>query len=304
MSFFKKLKDLFGGEKTSLQKPKGILLTEKQLTIREWLYTLSPEWQEILRSERLSDDHSDEELWNNFKCLTDLNLSGNTKIRDIMPVGELMFLKKLDLEECRITDLSSLAKLSDLEELTLTNTPVKDLSPLTPLSHLRVLYIGGRDFSVIDNIEVLANLYVLEELYIANSLITSIKVLENCTALKKVYVHHCPLQNLDGLENCTTLERLNVDYTSISSLEPIKSATQLKYLSISHCEKITDISIMKSFTELEELDITNIPINDLTPLHGLKNLTELFTSKHLTQQIKLLKVANPTCKIAHYTPLL
>ena len=184
MGLFDKLKSMVTGESESettsapKQEVSAIRVTDKQLSIKDWLLSLSPEWQEILSDNcYLRADDDAKELDSNFRKATSLDISDNAKIKDITPIGELCFLKSIDVSECRVTDLSPLKKLKSLEKLNFSKNPIKDLSPLAEITSLKNLRFGGRDFQLIDNIDVLANLINLEELSMTETLVTSLKAL-------------------------------------------------------------------------------------------------------------------------------
>jgi Leucine-rich repeat (LRR) protein len=306
MGLFNKLKSMVSGEEASENKnaaPKqtAIRLTEKQLTIKEWLAALSPEWQAALNNgwSALSVDQTDEELEKRFRELVSLEVSDNAKIKDLSPVAELSFLKELDVSECRVSDLSPLKNLQ-LEKLTITNNPIKDLGPLSEMASLKKLRFGGRDFKLIDTIDPLANLVNLEEISMVDSLVSSVKALNNCKSLKELNAADSQLNSFEGLENCTQLERISVHRTFVGDLSPLAALTNLKFLALFHCPNVRDISIAANFAKMEELDIAYTGVTDLQPLYGLSNLEELSSSGWLKDQNAAFQQARPTCKVAEF----
>jgi internalin A len=305
MGLFDKLKSMVVGEGNSSAQAapsqSAIRLTEKELTVKEWLNTLSPEWQGALSNgwSSLSVDKTDEELDKNFRDLKSLEISDNPKIKDISPLAELIFLKELDLSECRVSDLSPLKKLK-LEKLTITNNPVKDLSPLAEMTSLKKLRFGGTAFKLIDNIDALANLVNLEEISMTESLVSSLKALANCKSLKELNAPDTAINSFEGLENCTQMENISVHRTSVSDLSPLTALVNLKYLALFHCPNVKNISVVANFSKMENLDIGYTGVTDLTPLYGLTNLEELSSSGWLKEQNAAFQKACPTCKIVEF----
>lgn len=335
MSFFKKLKNLFGKEENTLShtKKSDIILEnnniledvtlretpfQQPLNIREWLYALNPQWQEILVARGLSDTHSEEELAEYLKKITVLEISGK-KIKDFTPLKVLVFLKSLELNGTQIANLTPLKTLTELKELKLYHSYVKDLNPLATLTQLREVSIWNSEKTAI-NTNALGYLYALEELKIENiatslnlkncsalkvleinnSDIESLAGLENCTAIQEIHANHCPIKSLKGLENCSELQVLEMSNNFIKDVEPLKNATQLKHLNAFHCEKLKDISALQHCTALEELFLGSTSINDLTPLYKLPNLVALGIPSYLRKKTEAFKEVNPTCEIVFY----
>lgn len=305
MGFFDKLKSMVTGEETSeataTPKQSAIRLTEKQLTIREWLTSLSPEWQDALDGgwSSINLDQTDEELDKKFREIKTLDLSDHPKIKDLTPLAELTSLRELDVSECRVTDLSPLKKLK-LEKLDIAKNPIKDLSPLSEITTLKSLRFGGNAFKLIDNIDALSTLVNLEELSMGDSLVSSVKALANCIALKELNAPDTALNSFEGLENCTQLEEIRVHRTSVSDLSPLTALANLKELALFHCPNVRNISVVANFSKMENLDIAYTGVTDLSPLYGLTNLEELGTSGWLKDQNAAFQTACPTCKVVEF----
>lgn len=75
--------------------------------------------------------------------------------------------------------------------------------------------------------------------------------------------------------------------------EPLRYCTNVKYLDLSY-NKITDISFLSGYTELECAILTLTNIGDLTPLENCRNLTwlELFSCPGVTDISNLVQLKN------------
>lgn len=309
MGFFDKLKSMVAGDDSSesssssaAAKQSSIRVTDAQLPIRDWLNTLSTEWKEALEQNSdssLSLDQEDDELEENFRNLTSLEISDNPKIKDISPAAALTFLKRLEISECRIQDLTPIKNMK-LEKLDITDNPIKDLSPLSNMTSLKVLRFGGRAFKLIDNIDALSNLTNLEEIRMVESNVSSVKALANCKNLREFDAADTPLNSFEGLENCTQMERISVHRTQVADITPLAGMTNLKYLALFHCPNVKDISTASNFTKMEHLDIAYTGVTDLGPLHALTNLEELESSSWLKEHNAAFQLSVPTCKITEF----
>jgi Leucine-rich repeat (LRR) protein len=83
--------------------------------------------------------------WNDkdaLKALTILNLS-HTPLGDLSPLGELIHLNELYLDDTLSSDISILSHLTQLHTLSLEDNSILDLSPLSRLKKLTLLDLEG-----------------------------------------------------------------------------------------------------------------------------------------------------------------
>lgn len=93
-------------------------------------------------------------------------------------IAELEALRRLDLDNTRITDVSPLSGLTGLRELWLNNSRVKDVSPLSTLGNLMALGLNRTD--IID-VSPLSTLTALSQLWLDQ---TKVKDLRPISTLK------------------------------------------------------------------------------------------------------------------------
>jgi internalin A len=74
---------------------------------------------------------------------------------DLKPVGSLVNLTELQLDEDSISDLTPIANLKKLERLSIKKTQVKSLAPLASLRTLKFLYIADTPVSDISPVQPL-----------------------------------------------------------------------------------------------------------------------------------------------------
>ena len=66
--------------------------------------------------------------------LQTLELVRVVQVRDLMPLGHMLWLRGLSLAGCSVEDVTPVARLTNLEALDLCQTQVRDLSPLAALT--------------------------------------------------------------------------------------------------------------------------------------------------------------------------
>lgn len=261
----------------------------------------------------------------NLTSLTSLTFTSNDEVEQVPELGGLTSLTQLVLESdeafesqadmtgltaltslelLSTKDLGYLLPLSNLEELTLYFTRSEtDLSPLAGFSRLRLLDLRGETsfYAIYDTSLVglsgLQNL-PLEELDLGGHTvygpldpvltISTLQVLD----LSEVDAEGTNFSLLSGLKALRWLNlsgfRDMVDtppgpgdlYWSYEAgpasafVEPLAGLTQLEELNLSNCG-VTDITPLSGLASLSRLDLSGNNISDLTPLSGLSGLTYL-----------------------------
>ncbi len=106
--------------------------------------------------------------------------------------------------------------------------------------------------------------------------------LEQFTSLKKLFLEGIEEDNMEHVVKCTTLDTLFCNYCfETTSYAPLKALTGLKSLYIDGgYNAIKDLSVISSFTELENLSITCTDILNIGFVKDLKNLKTLRLSEN------------------------
>lgn len=143
------------------------------------------------------------------------------------------------------------AELTSLRSLGLRETKVSELSRISELTELQRLYLSSTPIS---DISVVAKLNKLEALYLRNCAeLNNLSPLSGLRALKELDLERVPgVSNLSIFIKSISLEKLWISGTNVS-----------------------DISIITSFPELTDLDISDTVIADLCPLARLRYLRKL-----------------------------
>ena len=170
-------------------------------------------------------------------------------------------LKSLHIGQ--VDSLHSLDPLRGCTELEIFDIEVahqiSDLNPLNACTRLKTLILP---YSQVTDISVLSSMPLLEEISLQKTGDPSLK--------------EPSIKDLSPLAQCKRLKKLNIagnqDIKDISSLS---HCTQLEKLQMWGLTKISDLKHLSSLTKLKNLDISHVPVEDLTPLSALQDLKML-----------------------------
>jgi Leucine-rich repeat (LRR) protein len=210
-----------------------------------------------------------------------LSADGDQKIHDISFVSELTKLRYLYLFQNDVSDLSPLSGLTGLTSLSVSGNPVRDLSQLSSLSELRFLslnYMDIQDYSPLSSLTNLSSLYVqgnhLTDALLSD-LIDSIKDLPNLTGFaagENLFTNYELLGRLNQLTRLG-MRTSDLDDEGLSRLTEIFSAfPDLQELDVSD-NSITDVSCLASLAGLQVLDVRGNPVSDFSSLAGSSIVT-------------------------------
>ncbi|MBV9788928.1 MAG: NACHT domain-containing protein [Chloroflexi bacterium] len=158
-------------------------------------------------------------------------------VQDLEPIGHLLSLQKLIIEDDSLSDLTLLAKLRNLKTLFLPRTRVHNYSPLTQLKQLKFLVITA---SMSDQLDSLEQLHQLSGLVFYGYRITDIRPLCHLTNITFLSIGYLktpdfgysegptPITDLTPLVSLTKLTKLHISGTKVKDLSPIKHMTHLQ----------------------------------------------------------------------------
>ena len=234
--------------------------------------------------------------------LTKLNISGSTisGITSLEPLRNLTKLQELTIDiylgaTTSVSDLSPLRNFKNLTKLRIATKGVTSLEPIKNLTKLKELYLqDGSGRGAISDISQLTNFKDLEDLSIGvTKSVTSLDSLKSLTKLKSVEVWGCQFSDLSPLSG-RNLEKLRISEYTGSDVSVIAKFTNLNELELGRAENIKDVSFVSKFTKLKRLILSSYHMSDLSPLSGLKNLTELDISGDFSDLTPLNDLTNLT----------
>ena len=261
--------------------------------------------------------------------LENLNLSKCNDFFDLTPLSSCINLKSLDVSRTymrvgqhSITSLVPLSLCTKLESLTLNKSTIVDLSDLLSCPRLKYLSMPSID-SLTDvsglvtsagSIEVLdlsgcksvttesLNRVLQAASRLVNLNLTACSISRislhkaTSTSLKTLCVPRSVLK-LDFLSDLALLENLSLRNKSIKDLAFLTPCVNIKNLNISDCVRVGDISALISLSNLGDLNLSLIPLqNDeisvLSTCTSIKTLSlklcsEISDIKFLSKMVKL-----------------
>ena len=258
--------------------------------LSEWWNSLPIYWTAVFAKQTNIEGTPTTEQLHEVINMTDLDISGNQYIQNLIPVSRLTNLVNLNISNTEITNLGALAGMTYLENLDLSNTFVNSLESLAETKSIKILNISN---TPIDNLEPLVNndhLEVVwaeqsgigrEQAYLLKSAQPNVTVVYQTTHLRDWWDMLDPTWQslLKAQIVCTNddpsdLELQQIqDITSfkverenqIQNLDPLLNFHWLESVDIAN-QGIRSIDPLADKVYLKELQLQNNPINNLSPL--------------------------------------
>ena len=260
--------------------------------LSEWWNKLPIYWKAIFSKQIQIDGIPTTEQLHEVINLTDLDISGNEFIQNLLPISRLTNLVNLNISNTDISQIEALYGMTNLETIALESTHVSNLMPLANMNQLKVLNINNTPVSKID---CLANDSHLEIIWAENTDIDMEQVkalkksLPDVTVVfqtdelqswwryledswKRVFKNHIPCDNEEPtpleLHKMMSIREINIDQeNSVTSLEPIRHCDWLEKANFNH-QGIRSIDPLYNKIYLRELQLKDNPINNLDPLEN------------------------------------
>ncbi len=225
--------------------------------------------------------------------LRQVDLSQNLGITDLTFLAGCTKVEHINFSFTGVTSVEALRGMENLYEINGSHSKVTDLSPMMALTGVRVLHMADCG---IEAIETPCYSLYLEDLNLAENKLTSIEAFQYCTVLGKVDLSYNDLQGvsmvleksaetlevlllagnthlnsnyLGFLKQCAALRELSLDGMWLFDLDCIEGL-KLRKLSANNCS-IDDISVLKSYTDMDMLSLAGNHISDLSPLSNLES---------------------------------
>lgn len=227
--------------------------------------------------------------------LKNLVLSRN-KITSIDVVKNFKDLQFLFITDNKVQDISPIADLTKLKSLTLNNNPIDNFQPIKNLSNLAYLNLSDTTFSDKD-MSLITDKTSLTHLRLGNTKITKLDGIEKLTQLQKLYINDnkviTDFSKLNGLNKLTELDVSNTNFSD-QDLQNLPNKGNITDLKIGGTQ-VTKLDVLKDFTNLKKVDVSNIKINDFSVLKNISGLSEIdlrdqdLTKEQLSAAIEALK---------------
>lgn len=275
----------------------GVLVIVDTEDQRKWWDTLPDAWKEVfIRTAKISDNPAKEELAR-ITSVDSINLSGNTRIRDLEPLLRLRKLQVVMAAGTGIRDLSPLKDHNNIHTLDISTTEVEDITMLKDFIHLKVLYA---DSSKIQNIDALQNIKTLERLYVDKTAIHDLLVqefLEGNTECLVIYKTHRLEKWWSGLSDAwQNVFKTHVKINSTPTREELHQLAELTGLRFNDAP-VNDLAPLSEFVRLKELQCAGTAITDITPVSILTSLRSLQVSRSPVRKL------DPVAQLTHLQSL-
>ena len=245
--------------------------------LSEWWNSLPIYWTAVFAKQNNIEGTPTTEQLHKVINMTDLDISGNQYIQNLIPVGRLTNLVNLNIANTEITDLGALAGMAYLENLNLSHTFVKSLEPLAQTRSLKILNISN---TPINDLEPLVNNDHLEVVWADESGIGN----ERAILLKTAQPNVTVVYQTGGLRNWWNM--LDASWQSLLKaqivctnydpsdleLQQIQDITDFK---VEHENQIQNLDPLWYFHWLESINIANQGIRNIEPIANKKYLKEL-----------------------------
>lgn len=217
----------------------------------------------------------------NFELLKDLtNLKevyikgdANGKLSSINFMDKFYNLTDLSLPENNISDISVLKNKTNLTNLILNGSPisnesVKVIGNLKNLNQLNIGYTGINDYTWITQLSKLSTLYV------NNNKLSDLNVqpISQLTQLYDLYIYNNNLTDLRIFKNMKSTHLIQAAGNKISDLAPLLEFSNVQQLNLNN-NLITDLTPLSQIAsgKISYLDVGRNGIKDFSPLYNIKD---------------------------------
>lgn len=279
----------------------GMLVVYQSENLHSWWEKLDSDWKNLFNTIRQMGENPSTEELHTLARMKELDLSGKSFVVSLQPLGELIFIEKLNMPDLPVSDLKILENLQQLQQLNISGCPVSSLEPLKKLQKIRELNI---EKTKISTLEGLLKNKSIRMIYADQTAINdSIAFLFRSTHPQCLVIYKTPaLVNWwNGLtsvwheifyrsitdpdkKNPIKKEQLHSilfsdtliisQMSQVNDLHPLIMIRNLHYLDFSGTQ-VTDLSPISHLTHLQTLKCTQNPLIDLGPLATLHNLVSI-----------------------------
>ena len=215
------------------------------------------------------------------------------KRSDIEKLSRFMALRRITLTRCEfLTEDISAVPVEKLHTLAFIDCKISQaafdsLDPAKAEALLELDISGCKDILEIKNYDELSD--TLTTLKISYSGIKDISFLKGCKKTEYLFIDGLELASLAELDECIYLKSLSAENNSISDIDGLSNCTILKHCNLGGNKYISDISILgKSAQTLENLDISENSVSDISALSLCKNLRSLKINGNMIESLSPL----------------
>lgn len=212
--------------------------------------------------------------------ITEIVLTGETKVADFDVFGSLPSLRRVTLKNCNLnngdasklfsscpnltyldvsgnnlSDISSIVALKNVSTLDISGNSVEDAAPIGELTSLTSLNIAANKIS---GIKWCSALKGLTSLTAGGNDISDYSPVSALTSLKKLSLNYAGISDLGFVSPLKNLETLDLKNNGFSSVSSLTSLSSLETVNVSGNAYIEDLGSLKDCGRLNVVTCTNI----------------------------------------------
>lgn len=256
-----------------------VIFESKQL--QSWWTDLDDYWKEIFAA-YVNTDSLTQETLASIANLTEIDISGRLEITSLAPLRQLQNLQVLNCANTSVTSLAPLANLLDLQQLDASGTLIDTLGALSSARNLRKLNI---DNTRVGSLLPLSDLEFLEHMSCEHTQLQEPQVIQfirehpSCLVIFKS--DELSLWWNEALSPAwKDALRQQVSISGIPTKEQLHEIVFMERLVVANDPEIWDLSPVKEFVRLRELEVTNTAVADLSPIGQMYSLEKLVISRN------------------------
>lgn len=260
--------------------------------LEQWWNELPIYWKAVFSKQAAFEGEPSTEQLHKVINLTDLDLSSNPYMQNLIPVSRLTNLINLNISNTEITHLQPLTGMINLEYINLEHTFVEDLSPLSGMFRLKEIKLSNTPIKNLEPLKENSHLETvwadysgvsMHQAHLLKEAVPDVTIVYQTGALqtwwnnldptwKTLLLGQIGSNNHEPtpmeLQRILDLRNLNIEQENIvQSLDPLGDFFWLEKANITN-QGIRDISPLAHKSHLQELQIQNNPISDLSPLES------------------------------------
>lgn len=275
-----------------MQANKNVVVVYASDILNQWWDTTPDLWKNILKS-GISDTGEKREWLHSILNKTEIDVTGNTLIKDVEPLRVMTNLRVVKLAGSSVTSLAPLKELKDLRQIDISNTFVTELEPLAGLNKLSIL--KGNN-SKVGSIAPLSGLVELKTVELDNTQVRELKPLANLKNLELVYVDKSLVNDAEvaAFYASTKSPDVLVIYKTQDlqrwwgTLTPEWKKVFANEFNIADLKEAPQRELIHKIGRLEKL-VLKTPVKGLRPLQGLPMLKYLDISDQRLTSLDELK---------------
>jgi len=270
--------------------------------LRFWWDNLPVAWQTVLSKKiNITAKPSDTQIKNILK-ITEIDISGNKEITDLLPLSRLTSLQKVNCANTKVNNVDGLRNLIKLESLDCSNTQITSFDALKYTTNLRIVLFNN---TLVSDINQFASFLYLQQVQMNKTLVKDLTPLEWAEELIDIRFNETGVASIEILKELTNIESFHASTSKITDISTLSKFTKLRVVDISNTT-ISDISSLAGLPALEKIVVDNTAISEINSLSGMKTLTRIYcdNTKIKKEQASAFMQKNPQTLVMYDSQIL